>query len=286
MIKLLSANFLRLWKNKAFWAAVAVCIVLGAAASLGEFRFQVSTGADLSVPEVSRYKFLLEGQFFQCASYIGILAAALISLFLGTEYSDGAIRNKIVTGCSRTAIYFANLITAFTASLLCLASHMLSCLAVGAPLLGWFTKPASLLIAAIVGSVVMLAAFCAIFTFLTMNFSKKSTSVVVCLLGVFILLIAAIYLYGRLDAPEFFTGYMLSIDGEFVQAVPEPNPNYLTGTKREVFQFLFDLLPTGQSVQYTMLDFSDPLRLMGLSAAVTAVFSAAGAALFRKKDLK
>lgn len=286
MTKLLSANFLRLWKNKAFWASAAACAALGAAAALGESQFQVSTGANLNVPEVAQYKALLEAQFFQCASYIGILTAALISLFLGTEYSDGAIRNKVATGCSRTAIYFANLITAFAASLLCLASHMLSCLAVGAPLLGWFTRSASLIISAIVGSVFMLAAFCAMFTFLTMNFSRKSTSVVVCLLGVFMLLMAAIYLYGRLEAPEFLTGYTLSVNGELVQAVPEPNPDYLAGTKREVFQFLFDLLPTGQSVQYTMLDFTDPPRLMGLAAAVTAVFSAAGTALFRRKDLK
>ncbi len=285
MRNLLSANFLRLWRNKAFWAAVTVCLVLGAAAALGEFQFQVSTGAVLNVPEVAQYKALLERQFFEYAAFIGILAAALISLFLGTEYSDGAIRNKIVTGCSRTAIYFANLITGFAASLLCMAGYMLSCLAVGAPLLGWFTKPAPLIISAIAGSVFMLAAFCAMFTFLTMNFSKKSTSVVVCLLGVFILLIAAAYLMARLDAPEFFNGYAFA-NGEFVQAAPEPNPQYLRGTERAVHQFLYDLLPTGQSLQYTMLSFTDPARLMGLSAAVTAVFSAAGCALFRRKDLK
>ena len=69
-------------------------------------------------------------------------------------------------------------------------------------------------------------------------------------------------------------------------AVPEPNPMYLRGMERAVYQFLYDLLPTGQSVQYTTLGFTDPLRLMGLSALVAAVFSAAGAALFQRKDLK
>lgn len=286
MTKLLSANFLRLWRNKAFWASLAVCVVLGAGAALGEFLFQASTGADLSVPEVSQYKALLEEQFFEYTAFIGILAAALISLFLGTEYSDGAIRNKIATGQSRGAVYFANLITGFAASLVCMAGYMLSCLAVGTPLLGWFVKPAPLLLAAIAGSVFMLAAFCAVFTLVTMNCSKKSTSVVICLLGVFAALIAAVVIYSMLDAPEFITGYEMSVNGQVVQAVPEPNPRYLTGAKRAVYQFLFDLLPTGQSLQYTMLSFTDPARLMGLSAAVTAVFSAAGATLFGKKDLK
>jgi len=31
---------------------------------------------------------------------------------------------------------------------------------------------------------------------------------------------------------------------------------------------------------------SDPVRLMGLAAAVCVVFTGAGAALFRRKDLK
>ena len=286
MTRLLSANFLRLWRSKAFRVSLAVCIVLGAGAALGEFRFQISAGADLSAPEVAQSKALLERQFFEYAAFIGILAAALIPLFFGTEYSDGTIRNKLVVGQSRLAIYFVNLITGFAASLLCMAGYMLSCLAVGAPLLGWFTKPAPLLLTAIAGSVVMLAAYCAIFTFVTMNCSKKSTSVVICLLGAFVALIAAAVIYSMLDAPEFITGYELSVNGEIVQAVPEPNPMYLSGTKRAVYQFIYDLLPAGQSVQYCSLQFSEPAWLMGLSAAVTAVFSAAGAALFQQKDLK
>lgn len=286
MTKLLSANFLRLRKTNLIWGSLGVCVGLGVLAALGEFRTQVSMGADLSVPEVAQYKALLERQFFEYAAFIGILAAEFISLFLGTEYSDGAIRNKITVGHSRLSIYLANLITGFAASLACMAGYMLSCLAVGAPLLGWFTKPAPLLLFAIAGSVVMLAAFCAIFTFVTMNCSKKSTSVVICLLGVFVLLIAAVYLNGRLEAPEFITGYELSVNGEIVEAIPEPNPDYLTGTKRAVYQFLYDLLPTGQSLQYTMLTFTDPARLMGLGLAVCAVFTGAGAALFKRKDLK
>ena len=286
MIKLLSANFLRLRKTNLIWGSLGVCVGLGALAALGEFRFQVSVGADLNVPEVAQAKALLEGQFFEYAAFIGILAAEFISLFLGTECSDGAIRNKIAVGHSRVSIYFANLITGFAASLICMAGYMLSCFAVGAPLLGGFTKPAPLLLCAIAGSVVMLAAFCAIFTFVTMNCSKKSTSVVICLLGAFVLLIVAVVINARLEAPEFIQGYEMSVNGQVVGAVPEPNPMYLRGTERAVYQFLYDLLPTGQSLQYAMLSFTNPAKLMGLAAAVCAVFSAAGAALFRKKDLR
>ena len=286
MTKLLSANLLRLWKNNTFWGPLGVCVGLGALAALGEFRFQVGMGADLSLPEVAQAKALLEGQFFEYAAFIGILAAEFISLFIGTEYSDGAIRNKIVVGRSRLSIYFANLITGFAASLLCMAGYMLSCLAVGAPLLGWFTKPAPLLLTAVAGSALMLAAFCAIFTFVAMNCSRKATSVVICLLGVFVLLIVTVVIDGRLNAPEFIQGYEMSFNGQVVDTVPEPNPRYLRGTERAVYQFLYDLLPTGQSLQVSRLDTPNLWRLPLLSLGVAAASTGAGLVLFHKKDLK
>ena len=285
MTKLLSANFLRLRKTNLIWGSIGICVVLGALAALGEFQFLVSTGTDLSVPEVAQYKAPLDKQFFQYASYIGILAAVFIPLFFGTEYSDGAIRNKVMTGHSRVAIYLVNLITGFAASLMCMAGYMLSCLVVGTPLLGWFTKPYSLILTAIFGSVLMLAAFCAIFTFVTMNISRKSTSVLICVLGVFLLLILALYLFSRLDAPETYQGLEMNSAGEMVWQ-EYPNDQYISGTKREIYQFIYDLLPAGQSLQYTGLIFTDPGRLMVMSLALSVLFTGAGAALFRRKDLK
>ncbi|MGY3662454.1 MAG: hypothetical protein ACXAHE_00930 [Roseburia sp. 1XD42-69] len=39
-------------------------------------------------------------------------------MFLGTDYSDGTIRNKLTVGHTRTNIYLANLIVTFAAGLL------------------------------------------------------------------------------------------------------------------------------------------------------------------------
>lgn len=228
----------------------------------------------------------VDAELFKYAAFIGILAAELIPLFFGTEYSDGAIRNKLIVGHSRLSIYFANLISGFAACVLCSAAYMLGCVVLGIPLLGWFTQSPALLLTALAGSLLMTAAFCAIFTFVTMNVSRKSTSVVICLLGVFAAFIGSIVIHSMLEAPEFISGYELITDGQTVSIPTGPNSNYLTGAKRELYQFIFDLLPSGQSVQYCSLQLSDPVKLMALSAAVCAVFSAAGIALFRKKDLK
>ncbi len=276
MRDLLSANLLRLKKNNAFWGAMGVSFGLALATVIDVYRVAQTFGGTTSV----------DAELFKYAAFIGILAAELIPLFFGTEYSNGAIRNKLIVGQSRLSIYFANLITGFAACVLCSAAYMLGCMALGIPLLGWFTQPPALLFTALIGSLLMTAAFCAIFTFVTMNCAKKSTSVVICLLGTFAAFIWAFVIHSMLEAPEFIQGYEMSVNGQVVNAVPEPNPNHLTGLKREVYQFLFDLLPSGQSIQYCSLVLSDPVRLMGLAAAVCVVFTGAGAALFRRKDLK
>ena len=276
MTKLLSANFLRLKKSALFWGPLALSFGFGAFMCVTRFREHLDYGFAVSLDSV----------FFGFAMVAGIVTAPFIPLFFGTEYSDGAIRNKLIVGHSRIAVYFANLITCFAAAVAFFAAYLLACAAVGIPLIGALDLPASATAAALGGSLVMTAAFCAIFTCATMNCSKKAVSAVVCLLGVFTLLLAAVYLNGRLDAPEFITGYEMSINGQVVNAVPEPNPAYLTGMKREVCQFLYDLLPTGQSIQYSNVNFTDPVRLVGLAAAVCAAFTGAGAVLFWRKDLK
>ena len=278
MTKLLSANFLRLWRNKAFWASIGV--------SLGMALFMVADSWRSSQESGGAWASTVDAELVKYAAFIGILAAELIPLFLGTEYSDGAIRNKIIVGQPRLSIYFANLITGFAACVLCSAAYMLGCAVLGIPLLGWFTQPPALLLTALAGSLLMTAAFCAIFTFVTMNVSRKSTAVVICLLGAFAAFIGAIVIHSMLEAPEFIQGYELSVGGQVVSAPAEPNPNYLTGAKRELYQFFFDLLPSGQSVQYCSLQISSPARLMGLSAAVAAASTGAGIALFRRKDLR
>lgn len=275
MTKLLSANFLRLWKSNLFWGSMGVSFGMAVFMVLDTYRSAQQFGRATSS----------DSELFKYAVFIGILAAALIPLFLGTEYSDGAIRNKVATGCSRTDIYFANLITAFTACVLCSAAYIAGCVGLGVPLLGWPTQSPALLLTVLLGTLLQMAAFCSIFTFVAMNCSRRSVSVVICLLGVFLLLMLSLSIAGRLGAPEYISDYILTADG-IDMTEPQPNPQYLRGTARAVYQFLYDLLPTAQGAEYSGLTFTDPVRLMAMSLVLSALFTGSGAALFRRKDLK
>lgn len=54
--------------------------------------------------------------------------------------------------------------------------------------------------------------------------------------------------YTRLDAPEFLPAYEL-VDGELVAEMVH-NRAFLSESERPVYEFLLDLNPMGQAIQY------------------------------------
>ena len=183
----------------------------------------------------------------------------------------------MVVGHSRLSIYFANLITAVVSSLAFCAAYILAVLALGVPLLNGIrlTPPQCALF--MLGTLALAAAFSALYTFVAMLCTRKAASAVV---------FAGIYINSRLNAPEFLREYSIAHDGQVVEEEPEPNPQYVRGTEREVYQFLYDFLPGCQSIQYGDMSAENPALLAAYSLVIFAASTGAGAALFKRKDLK
>ena len=170
MSKLLSANLARLWKSKVFWLGAAFMLALAV-------YIMLSTA--LSYPPQNNESF--DTLYFGYSQILGFCCAVFTSLFLGTEYSDGTIRNKIIVGHSRPRIYLANLATVFTAMLFMMAAWLVGAL-VGFPFFGPLENPAGCLVNFIAG-VFTTAAFSAIFTFIAMLCSSKTLSAVISIIS-------------------------------------------------------------------------------------------------------
>lgn len=275
MNKLLSANLMRLWKNRCF---------------LGSMLFMLFAGILIPVRWASMKQpgsiFPLENNFFGCALFIAVILSFFCSLFVGTEYSDGTIRNKIVVGHKRRDIYLVNLFTNMIAGLLLCAVFFIAYLCVGIPLLGFFETEIKIIVL-FVGIVILLAfACCALFTMAAMVFSNKAGTVTLCLLSVFLMLLAGTYLQARLSAPKMIPRYSLSVDGAVVQEKMEKNQIYLEGTEREIYQFLYDFLPGGQVLQCTSMEAENPYRLPAYSAIIFVLTTSAGILIFSRKDIR
>lgn len=279
MTQLLSAGFARLFKNKLFW--------FGSLLFTGFFVMLLIHNHQNMTAYPDIYHYTGDSLMFAPFQIIGLFASCYTGMFLGTEYRDGTLRNKLVIGRSRTEVYLSNLTVSFTASLLTCAFSVLINLAVGVALFG---APEMTILQMLVTSglgVLMLAAFAGIFTLISMLIPSKSAGSVVNILLFFMFVFATAYVMNRLQATEFsMPGYSITIDGELQPRDPVPNPFYLRGTARQLFEFVRDMLPTCQGAVLSGQMVERPLVMALSSLGITACTTVSGVFHFCRKDLK
>lgn len=276
MNKLLFAGFARLKKDKVFWISVLLMIGLGIYLPISSY----SLGQNYDQPVV------LDSNLFGHILFTPIVFSVFCSLFIGTEYSDGTIRNKIVVGHTRRTIYLANLIVCTAANLIIFTAYEIAYLCIGIPLLGFFQSDIrTILLFALCAAGICLAVS-AILTLITMLCHSKAITTVLCIIGMIILLFTGAYIQSRLDQPETYSSYSFSVNGEPTSEEKQPNPLYLKGRKRKVYEFLHDFLPSGQSIQCQEMSSKHPGILLLYSGILLTASSGAGLYIFRRKDIK
>lgn len=262
MNHLLSANRMRIQKSKFFWFEMQMALVFGSFCMIVNID---SILLSARTPYHSPTPLLFEG-----FTLTAVFCPVFCSLFLGSDYSDGTLRNKILAGHSRSSIYLANFISVFLANLLiALVSTLMQLLPT--LLLGYSPEQPGRLLLFYLCGLLNMAAFSGLFTLIGMLVASKTTAVVSCLGTYFVL--STITQWVR----------PASMRGRSNPAVPR---------SLEPYTFLYDFLPTGQKFQITrMYDFPKELapdlsRIALYALLFTAITLICGVALFQKKDLK
>lgn len=218
---------------------------------------------------------------------IGVIAAVCCSMYLGTEYSDRTMRNKLIAGHTRKDIYLSNLIICTLACFFAVAVYIAAESLVGIPLNGNVRMDPWELAVRFLVSGLMILAYVSIFTMISMLNQNKASGAVANILLFFALLVLAFVVKARLTEPEFLTNhYTLNELGEMTQGEPMPNPRYLQGAARAVYEFLYDFLPTGQMIQMCSQVFIWWQRMALCNVGITAVTTGIGMYLFGKKDIR
>lgn len=279
MRKLLRANLYRLRRSKLFWGCLLAMLVTTAVAMhlvCGQAAVMLQGG----------YIQSFDALYFRTLPYFALFLSVFMGLFLGTEYSDGTIRNKVIVGCSRGEMYLSSLLCCALATFLLYLAWIIGGILVGFPTLGVWRTGTHMAECLLVGLLSVLA-LTAIFTLIGQISSNKATTAVVTILTALVLLLAASLIYNALCEPEMISsGVTISADGTVDMGEQIPNSSYVGGTMRAVFGFLLILLPTGQEIWLADEAVVQPWAMMGLSAAVIVVVTACGLAAFRRKDLK
>jgi len=277
MNNLLSANFARLKKSKAFWISV---VALGVYALL-----------NMIVPFINIDIFKVQGKdfddvYFRHSPTVGFFIAIFTTFFIGTEYSDGTLRNKIIMGKTRTTIYLSNLITTFFTFVMLLSIWVTVSL-IGIPFLGTFKIGIPNAIIYIIIMIFLIASFSAIFTFIAMLCSNWTFTLLCSILIFFGLIALSANIDNVLNAPKMITNmYDLTVNGVVEKLVPYPNPKYVEEPLRTIYEYISDFLPTGQSFKVTWLEVVNPIRMIVFSIINTVAITTLGVLLFNKKDLK
>lgn len=278
MRKLLNANFARLKKDRAFWITAAVVCLYGVIVCISQYNAMVSYDADMS----NEFPLLFVNSYLM----LPMALAAFTNLFLGTEYSDGTIRNKLVTGCKRRDIYLANYVTCAAAGILMQVFYSIVVSIIGIPMFGFKTEFLKFMGIYSGLGILLICSEVAIYTCASMLCQNKAAVAVLCQVGTFAMLMLASYLANMLSQPEFIDTATKVADGSFaIEQVR--NSRYLTGSARALYQFWLEFIPHGQGyVVGGGMGTDHPAFLALYSLIVIAGANIAGILGFRKKDLK
>jgi len=267
MNNLFLANMMRVRKNKLYWSLCGVMACISLCVIIKLFT--------------SNSKQNIDNGLFMFVIPMGIATALFISIFFGTEYNDGTIRNKLIVGHKRWQIYLVNLGTSIFCALGFLVAYMMPVLLIGFPCLGIPVMDGIVYLKMVMTSVATMISFCALYTMVSMIYHSKAGATVINLLLAFLLLFACLMLISVLSAPETIPSFGIGGETTYV-----PNPSYVTGIKRILYQTIVDILPMGQSISFLMGPVSALWQLSTYSILVCLICTTVGIVLFSRKNIK
>lgn len=277
MGNLLRASTRRLWRDKLFWLAVLFLAI--SSVWFGYLTYETTL-------RVEDTKYYVEDVLFNLLPMIGFVCAFFISWYLGADYDDNTIRNKLVVGHTRREVYAAQFCTCLLASWAQLTVLLGVSGITGVVLLHKFLLSPKELAWLILNCYLLTAVFSAMFTAFGMNIQSKAGALVVTLVFLFGIMMLCSYCGNSLNQQaQNYSYVVMSAEGvEFGPLVD--NPNYVSGTRRVVYQLIYDLFPTGQCIQMNNLEYENVMLWPIYSAVLLAVSALLGWFGFRKRDIK
>lgn len=263
MSNLLYANVCRLQKSRLFLAGLGFMFLSGVFLVYQQYRQLKGYGTAVK----------LESTFFVYTLMIGVVSAIFCSLFLGVEYSDGTMRNKIIAGHRRSAIYLAHLVTNILASVSMCLAYILANLVVGIPLIGKLHIPASRVLLVVGGSMLTVISLCSVFTMVSLLVQSKAIAPVICIVAMFLSIAFVNEVQRILDQPKYWYDNTV-------------NTAYVGGAKRQQLEFIYQVSPAGQMMQYARRETGHLAEMSLYAVGTTIAATGIGLFVFGKKDMK
>ena len=288
MYKLLNASFSRLRKNKIFLGLVILTIIIAAfmliSENLDKVKYSSVFGISSNTTDILLTNFI---------NIIGFFIAIFTSLFVGAEYSDGTIRNKIVAGHSRKYIYLSNLIVSIVVGLILEFIYLIIISIVAIPLLGSIQMTFSQLAVILLDIIMIIIVYSSIFNFIALICSNITISTVSSLLLILIMFVTDMFLSPTANSTEYIQkNKVMDEQGNITYEIVK-NEDYPGKIIQTTCKTIINFNPVSQAIEISgnkinmnEEDFNNmkvyPLYSLGLIIIITAI----GIFLFNIKELK
>lgn len=258
MIKRLRADLMRLKKSFAFRLSLLAML---AAASI--FMFMQATSMDYTVP-LSRVIFLPMSMY-------GLAASAFVSTFIGTDFSDGFIRNKLLAANRRSDYVISQIIVSCIACVIIYIVVTMFTFGVGRFFFENDVQGTDFIRLFALGFGMSIVTGC-LFSVMTLLCGNKTQAIIWCMGLAFLMLVLAMHTNSVLVQTEYKNGIL--------------NPKYIDGFRRTLNSILHDINPYGQASQLSSWAVWHPTRMILLDIPLVCGISALGCLFFQRKDIK
>ncbi len=237
MTTLLRGDFLRFRKMKVVWYTLFGMIAMVIVMLLSSFLNEAP----------------LTTEPFQYLMYLGIIMAAPIGMFISSDYTNGTIRNKIIVGHNRSAVYMSKLLLCCSYALVVHVLCETVQFGVGIPLLGLENASGKAITVNLILTVFIVWVYASLSVFVAMTV-KSATGMVA----------------------SFLLNYALMMVSMLVIEFPDS----------DVMKTIAEILPTAQIMVFNSYETATrPFLIIVISIVMIGLTTFGGLKIFKETDL-
>lgn len=279
MIRALKSSFFRFFKTGIIYLTLLFSVVFALLVALYIYAEFYAFYA------FKRPRFLDNGFVLLCLNsllYVMPFAIALFcTLFTGTDVEFRSINNKISTGISRIQIYLADFTVTLLASVIsCAIQEGIIFLIVKLWAIKSTIRFDTYLIGMMITVVIICISFAALYTFFQYFASNKFLALIITLMIIPCVMIVSSLITTSLKEP-YRTQVYVEETGETEWRL---NPDYVSGTKREIYTFISEASPYSDEEDF----YNNTKKNLGKQATVASIVfvlsTAAGFVSISKKE--
>lgn len=281
MLKLLHANFYRLKKNKVFIGIIIITIIASFVILFNTYQGNITN------EKYNMQKMQIDRTYTIYINVISFLIAVFVSIFVGSDYDNGTIRNKIIVGHSRKNIYLSNLIVSIIVGLVLEIIYLTIISIVGIPLIGKIQMNILDFLYIILDMILLIIVFSSIFNFISMICSNVTLSTVGSLLLILIMYVFCMSISGIAYSTKELKIQDFDENGNLVTKYLE-DKNYPGDFNKNLCKTIINILPTGQAMELSEVNIDiNEIKIYPLySLGVILIINILGIYMFNKKELK